>query len=150
MELSLDLLPDLPADETAALLHELLGLRGDLPAGELLTGLFPKRIGEMLLRKAGGNLNENASEISEDTKKALHTLLHDLRFPVKGAASFSQAQVTAGGIAGQCVGKHLESKLHKGIWFCGELLDLDGDCGGFNLTWCWASGFIAGSMSAES
>ena len=150
MELSLDLLPDLPADETAALLHELLGLRGDLPAGELLTGLFPKRIGEMLLRKAGGNLNENASEISEDTKKALLSLLHDLRFPVKGTASFSQAQVTAGGIAGQCVGKHLESKLHKGIWFCGELLDLDGDCGGFNLTWCWASGLIAGSMSAES
>lgn len=150
MEIALDLLPDFAADETQALLHELLRLRGDLPAGELLTGLFPKRIGEMLLRKAGGNLNATASETSEDTKNALHTLLHDLRFPVKGTASFSQAQVTAGGIAGQCVAKNLESKLHKGIWFCGELLDLDGDCGGFNLTWCWASGMTAGSASAKS
>ena len=148
MEIALDLLPDLAADETTALLGELLTLRGDLPAGELLTGLFPKRIGEMLLRKAGGNCNAPASEISAETRKNLTALLHDLRFPVKGTASFAQAQVTAGGIAGQCVSKALESKLHKGIWFCGELLDLDGDCGGFNLTWCWASGITAGRSAA--
>lgn len=149
LTLSLDLLPDLAPDETAALLDELLHLRGDLPGGELLTGLFPKRIGEMLLRKSGGNCNAAASEITADTLKMLRVLIHDLRFPVKGTASFSQAQVTAGGIAGQCVTKTLESKLHPGIWFCGELLDLDGDCGGFNLTWSWASGVCAGRSAAK-
>lgn len=149
LTLSLDLLPDLAPDETAALLDELLHLRGDLPGGELLTGLFPKRIGETLLRQSGGNCNAAASEITADTLKMLRVLIHDLRFPVKGTASFSQAQVTAGGIAGQCVTKTLESKLHPGIWFCGELLDLDGDCGGFNLTWSWASGVCAGRSAAK-
>ena len=149
MTLSLDLLPSVPADETASLLEELLRLRGDLPGSELLTGLFPKRIGEMLLRQSGGSCQAPASEITADTKKKLILLLHDLCFPVKGTASFAQAQVTAGGIAGQCVTKTLESKLHPGIWFCGELLDLDGDCGGYNLTWCWASGVTAGTHAAK-
>ena len=148
MQISLDLLPSFPAAETAALLTELLHQRGSLPAGDLLTGLFPKRIGEQLLRQAGGSCNAPASEIQEDTKNKLLTLLHDWRFPVKGTASFAQAQVTAGGIAGQCVGQKLASKLHPGIWFCGELLDIDGDCGGYNLTWCWASGETAGSDAA--
>ena len=149
MTLSLDLLPSVPADETARLLDELLRLRGDLPGSELLTGLFPKRIGEMLLRQSGGSCQAPASEITADTKKKLILLLHDLRFPVQGTASFAQAQVTAGGVAGQCVTKTLESKLHRGIWFCGELLDLDGDCGGYNLTWCWASGVTAGTHAAK-
>lgn len=150
MQIALNLLPSFSDAETESLLHELLHQRGDLPAGDLLTGLFPKRIGEMLLRQAGGSCNIPASEIPDDTQKKLLSLLHDLRFPVKGTASFSQAQVTAGGIAGQCVSKTLESKLHRGIWFCGELLDLDGDCGGYNLTWCWASGQTAGSNAAKS
>lgn len=149
MQISLDLLPSYAAEETASLLEELLRQRGSLPAGDLLTGLFPKRVGELLLRQAGGSCNAAASEITEDTKKTLLHLLHDLRFPVKGTASFAQAQVTAGGIAGQCVKPNLESKLHPGLWFCGELLDLDGDCGGYNLTWCWASGQTAGSASAH-
>ena len=150
MQIALNLLPSFSDTETESLLHELLHQRGDLPADDLLTGLFPKRIGEMLLRQAGGSCNIPASEISDDTQKKLLSLLHDLRFPVKGTASFSQAQVTAGGIAGQCVSKTLESKLHRDIWFCGELLDLDGDCGGYNLTWCWASGQTAGSNAAKS
>lgn len=149
MLLSLNLLPQFSDTDTATLLTELISQRNTLSAGDLLTGLFPKRIGEMLLRQAGGNCNASASEISADTQKKLLILLHDLRFPVKGTASFSQAQVTAGGIAGQCVTKSLESKLHRGIWFCGELLDLDGDCGGYNLTWCWASGVTAGKSAAN-
>lgn len=149
MQISLNLLPSFSDADTAALLAELIEQRSSLPASDLLTGLFPKRVGEMLLRKAGGNLNASASQISPDTQKKLLILLHDLRFPVEGTASFAQAQVTAGGISGQCVTKTLESKLHRGIWFCGELLDLDGDCGGYNLTWCWASGVTAGKAAAN-
>lgn len=149
MQLSLNLLPSYSDEDTAALLAELLHQRSNLPASDLLTGLFPKRIGELLLRQAGGNLNAPASQIPPDTQQKLLALLHDLRFPVKGTASFAQAQVTAGGVAGQCVKQTLESKLHRGIWFCGELLDLDGDCGGYNLTWCWASGVTAGTSAAR-
>ena len=148
MQIVLDLLPSHSEADTAALLAELLHQRGPLPGGDLLSGLFPKRIGEQLLRQSGGSCQAAASEISTDTQKKLLMLLHDWRFPVKGTAGFAQAQVTAGGIAGQCVSKTLESKLHPGIWFCGELLDLDGDCGGYNLTWCWASGQTAGRAAS--
>lgn len=139
-EIALDLLPDVPAHETVPLLDGLLSLRGNLPAGDLLTGLLPKRIAECCIKQSGGSCTEPASALPESTKETLASLLRDWRFPVTGTAKFAQAQVTAGGVAGECVTGTLESRLHKGLFFCGELLDLDGDCGGYNLTWCWAGG----------
>lgn len=148
MTLSLDLLPDFAPDEISALLRELTAQRGALHAGDLLTGLLPKRIAETVIRQCGGNCNAPAQELSADVQEKLCGMLRDWRFPVTGTASFAQAQVTAGGIAGQCVTQQLESKLHRRLYFCGELLDLDGDCGGFNLTWSWASGETAGKFAA--
>ncbi|MBP0967812.1 MAG: aminoacetone oxidase family FAD-binding enzyme [Oscillospiraceae bacterium] len=139
-EISLDLLPDIPVHETAALLDGLCSLRGHLPAGDLLTGLLPKRIAECCIKQSGGSCAEPALSLSADTREKLAVLLRDWRFPVTGTAKFAQAQVTAGGVAGECVTDTLESRLHRGLYFCGELLDLDGDCGGYNLTWCWAGG----------
>ena len=140
MEIALDLLPEIPAEETAPLLNGLLSQRGDLPAGDLLTGLLPKRIAETCIKQSGGSCGDPASALSAETQGKLTALLRDWRFPVTGTAKFAQAQVTAGGVAGACVTDVLESRLHKGLYFCGELLDIDGDCGGYNLTWCWASG----------
>ena len=149
-ELMLDLLPDYSAAETEALLCELISLRGTLPAGDLLTGLLPKRIGEVLVKSAGGSCQQAASEMPADIRRKLCVLLKDWRFPITGTAKFAQAQVTAGGVKGECVTGALESRLHRRLFFCGELLDLDGDCGGYNLTWCWASGETAGKAAAES
>ena len=117
-------------------------------AGDLLTGLLPKRIAETLVKQCGGNCGAQASAMTPQQIESLAALLRDWRFPVTGIAKFAQAQVTAGGIAGNCVTDTLESRLHKGLYFCGELLDLDGDCGGYNLTWCWASGEAAGNACA--
>ena len=149
MEIALDLLPDASADETAALLHELMRLRSALPASDLLTGLLPKRVAEAVLRHCGIRCNEPADRIGGAAAGKLAGVLHDWRFPVTGHAAFSQAQVTAGGIAGECVTDTLESKQHRGLFFCGELLDLDGDCGGYNLMWSWASGRTAGLAAAR-
>lgn len=148
MEISLNLLPDFAPDEIGALLHGLIGQRGDLPAGDLLTGLLPKRIAETVIRQSGGSCGAPAQSLSAEVQAKLCTLLRDWRFPVRGTAPFAQAQVTAGGISGECVTEQLASRLHKGLFFCGELLDLDGDCGGFNLTWSWASGETAGRAAA--
>ncbi|MBQ6040141.1 MAG: aminoacetone oxidase family FAD-binding enzyme [Oscillospiraceae bacterium] len=149
-ELMLDLLPDFSAAETEALINELISLRGTLPAGDLLTGILPKRIGEGLVKSAGGSCQLAASDMPADVRRKLCALLKDWRFPVTGTAKFAQAQVTAGGVKGECVTGTLESRLHRGLFFCGELLDLDGDCGGYNLTWCWASGETAGNAAAAS
>ena len=150
MHISLDLLPEHSAAETEALLRALRTLRGGLPAGDLLTGLLPKRVAEALLRQNGLRISEPADRLPQDAFRKLCGTLHDFCFPVTGTAAFSQAQVTAGGVAGQCVTKELESRLHKGLYFCGELLDLDGDCGGFNLMWSWASGRRAGMAAGHA
>ena len=150
IELSLDLLPDYSAADTEALIREMISLRGTLPAGDLLTGLLPKRIGEVLVKSAGGSCQQTASDMPADIRSKLCSLLKDWRFPVTGTAKFAQAQVTAGGIKGECVTETLESRLHRRLFFCGELLDLDGDCGGYNLTWCWASGQTAGNAATAA
>ena len=148
-EIALDLLPEIPVRETAGILDFLLFQRGTLPAGDLLTGLLPKRIAETCIKQSGGNCGAPASALSAETMQTLTALLRDWRFPVTGTAKFAQAQVTAGGVAGECVTDTLESRLHRGLFFCGELLDLDGDCGGYNLTWSWASGQTAGASAGS-
>jgi hypothetical protein len=71
-------------------------------------------------------------------------LLKDWRFPVTGTAAFTQAQVTAGGVSGRSLRGDLSSRIVPELYFCGELIDIDGDCGGYNLMWAWCSGDHAG------
>ena len=61
---------------------------------------------------------------------------------------FENAQVCAGGVSMDQVTCQLESKLIPGLYFCGEILDVDGRCGGYNLQWAWSSGYIAGKSAA--
>ena len=70
------------------------------------------------------------------------------RLRVTGTDSFDAAQVTAGGIlTSEFSPETLESRLVPGLFACGEVLDIDGDCGGYNLQWAWASGLLAGRLS---
>ena len=79
--------------------------------------------------------------------EAIRQVFSDLRcFPVRirQVNPFSGAQVCAGGVAFDEVTDRLESRKHPGLFFAGELLDVDARCGGYNLQWAWTSGFIAG------
>ena len=72
------------------------------------------------------------------------------RLPVKDSLSFEQAQVCSGGVdTSEVQSKTMESRLHKGLYFAGELLDIDGTCGGYNLQWAWSSGATAGIWAAK-
>ena len=151
MTISLNLLPDWTPEQVLAVLRELRDVRADAPLADLLTGLFPKRIGECVLKAAFGTAQGKSSEcLHTDTAlQALAQTLTDWQFPVQGRAIFAQAQVTAGGISGESVTPLLESKVCPRLYFCGELLDLDGDCGGYNLDWAWSSGVWAGFHAAQ-
>ena len=71
----------------------------------------------------------------------------DFSLPVTGTCGFDQAQVTAGGLDTSEFDPHtLQSRLVPGLYACGELLDIDGDCGGYNLQWAWSSGRLAGRL----
>ena len=80
----------------------------------------------------------------------LAALLKRLALPVSGTRSFEQAQVCCGGVPlSELTGPRLESSICPGLFFTGELLDVDGPCGGYNLQWAWSSGFAAGMAAAR-
>ena len=133
VELSINFFPELTKQE----LQEYLGRRkNDCPyknEKELLTGLFPEKLIRVL-----------------SAQKDLISAITDFRLSVKSGLSFEQAQICSGGVDTSEVDSHtMESRLHKGLYFAGELLDIDGTCGGYNLQWAWSSGAAAGIHAAK-
>lgn len=150
MQIELDLLPDHSFEEADRLLREWIVLRQHDSCESLLIGLVPKRVGEVCIRHAMGKVQGDTAAIFSNAyaRHKLVKLLKHWQFPVTDTASFGQAQVTAGGISGHSVTNTLESRCAKGLYLCGELLDIDGDCGGYNLDWAWASGACVGTAAA--
>lgn len=142
----LDFLPE----ETPADLTEELQTRRKraLPAEELLTGILHNRLGRVLTQAAGIRLNGSAAELSDGEVDALCRAVKGFEVPLTESLGMDSAQVTAGGaVTAQFNSETMESLLVPGLYACGEVLDIDGDCGGFNLQWAWSSGRLAG-MSA--
>lgn len=139
----LDFLPHL---EESVLLEELLRRKQqDLPASELLTGILHNRLGRVLTQSAGINMNRYTSETSDYDLKQLASLAKSFDVELTEPMGMDSAQVTAGGIVTkEFDDKTMESRIVPGLYACGEVLDIDGDCGGYNLQWAWASGRLAG------
>lgn len=150
MTLCLDLADDMKTEELAAYLEMIKKQRGDHPAEELLTGIFAKNPAVYLVKNIlGVPLSAKISTIESKDLKRLAEGIKALKFEVSGCSAWKNAQVTAGGIHGSCVDEKLQSVREKGIYFCGEILDTDGDCGGYNLQWAWSSGMWAGGNCAR-
>ena len=148
-ELLLDFLRGYSLQEVLALLAVRQHAFGQLPAEELLAGMLHPRLGKTLCH-ACGLFSQPIAELSAQT---LHTVAERIKyFPlqVTGTSGFESAQVTAGGIqTAQFRADTLESRLAPGVFACGEVLDIDGDCGGYNLQWAWSSGFVAGKLGKQ-
>lgn len=108
-------------------------------------GIINKKLIPIILKEAGvDDIHKPLWELSWKEKSSLMKLLQSWEFNVNGTNSFGSAQVTAGGIDTKDVDTNtLESKLQRGLYFAGEILDVDGDCGGYNLQWAWSSGYTA-------
>jgi len=144
--LALDLLSW--CEDAQGLLVEIINQRAEAVLEDLLTGLFPKRIGQVLIKACTNQpLTAPASALGQAEIAALADLMKDWRFPTRPADNWDTAQVTAGGVTG--VSATLESPVVPGLYFAGEVLDVHGDCGGFNLRWAWASGWAAGEHAAR-
>ena len=74
-----------------------------------------------------------------NTAEELTTLVRSFTLPITGTLGYDYAQVTKGGVSLVDVDENLQSKLHKGLYFAGEILDVDGECGGYNLQWAFSS-----------
>ncbi|HHW70758.1 MAG TPA: NAD(P)/FAD-dependent oxidoreductase [Clostridiales bacterium] len=115
-----------------------------------LVGLINKRLIPVLLREAEiDNTKKLVSNLSSKERESIIHILTDWRFNIRGTKSWPSAQVTAGGVdTDEIDPSTLESKLVKNLFFAGEVIDIDGLCGGFNLQWAWSSGFVAGRCAA--
>ena len=120
------------------------------PVDISLVGLINKRLIPVLLSEAGiKDLKRPVAALSASEQAGISNILNDWRFKIRGTKSWPSAQVTAGGVATtEIEADTMESKLVKGLFFAGEIIDIDGDCGGFNLQWAWSSGFVAGQSAA--
>jgi predicted Rossmann fold flavoprotein len=123
----------------------------NVPLEDYFTGMLNKRIGQALLKAMGiAPLSRLSSTLSENELKRLTTGIKAWRFKIEGTKSWNNAQVTRGGAyTSEFDGVSFESKLVKGLYACGEVLDIDGDCGGYNLQWAWSSGYLAGKAAAK-
>lgn len=115
---------------------------------QFVTGTVNKKVGLLLLKLAGIRETETVCEIEGARRRKLELLFHAFEVTVKGTNSFEQAQVCAGGVDFAEVTDRLESVRRPGLFFAGEMLDIDGICGGYNLQWAWSSGAVAGRAAA--
>lgn len=138
-ELVIDLLPFKSENEIIDLLSERRQL--NIPINKFFDGMFVKQIGYEILNRAKINEERLSNKLSDNEIKELSTIIKNLNFKVKGF--LDNNQVYSGGISLSDLTLNLESK-HKGLFFCGEICDVDGLCGGYNLQWAWTSGAIVG------
>lgn len=147
MKITLDLMPEFGFNEVL----EFLYIRKKFMKGETLenffTGMLNKRLGQTLLKQTFDlPLSEKVETLSQNRLKQLAETIKNYTFEVKGTLSWQNSQVTAGGIPlSEFDCGTMQSLKTKGIFSAGEVLNVDGDCGGFNLQWCWSSGFAAGN-----
>lgn len=150
-ELLLDLMPTLTADEIEREIQERCHRFGTRPCSELLLGFMNKRLGQTVIKVAGiPKLSVSCGEISASFCKAIAATIKEFRLKAIGTKGWRSAQVTAGGIkADEFHGNTMESRLVPGLYAAGEVLNVTGDCGGFNLQWAWTSGYLAGKNMAQ-
>ena len=144
-EAQLDFLPEFSPTDLEQLLitrHRQFGYR---PAEEFLHGVLNSKLAKILLKEAGIDGESWVKEITEEEIKRLVHCIKELKTIIVSTNTFDQAQVCSGGVDTREVDPvTMESKLITGLYFSGEILDVDGICGGYNLQWAWSSGITAG------
>ena len=147
-ELSLDMCPDMSEEELRAFIEGTVSSRPDTDASSVLSGIVPKAAGETVLRRCCRDIfKRKAGSLSAEDISGAAATLKALTFAVTGKGGLRSAQICIGG-ARELDGDTLRSRNVPGLFFCGEIVDVDGRCGGYNLHWAWASGRAAGTAAA--
>lgn len=147
--LKIDLVPDLDFTELDA------RVRKDFQEGphkqikNCLDMLLPQKLVPVIMNIAGVDPGKKANCITKEERKTLVHLMKEFEVHVAGLPGFERAVITAGGVElGEVDSKTMRSKLIENLYFAGEVLDLDGPTGGYNLQVCWSTGYCAGEAAA--
>lgn len=150
-EISLDIVPNMNFFELFELLEIRVKNLSNRNLEEFFTGMLNKRVGQVLLKSIGCKLGDSVAVLDTSKLKNLVAIMKDWRFNAVGTNGFINSQVTAGGLdTTEFNNKTMESNTANGLYCIGEILDIDGDCGGFNLQWAWSSAMCAADAIGES
>lgn len=149
--LDIDLKPALDEKKLDARLLRDIGENPNRDMSNIAAGLAPHSMIPVLLRRAGLSGNEKANSLTKEQRRGLVQVLKHFTLDVTGTRPVSEAIVTAGGVkVGEVAPSTMASKRVDGLYFAGEVLDVDAYTGGFNLQIAWATGYLAGLSAAES
>lgn len=140
----IDFLPDLEKEEVYKLLRNRFKETEGKTALQAMIGLLNKKLSRVLLTESKIDCDVSSKEVSKRQLNFLTDNIKDMCTSVLDTNGYENAQVTTGGIETEQVHENtMESKLVSGLYFAGEILDIDGICGGYNLQWCWSSAYTA-------
>ena len=147
---AIDWKPALDVQTLDARLLRDFAARANQDCANALGGLVPRSAVPVMAQRAGIPLDAKVHDIRKDQRRSLLAALKGFTIPITGARPVEEAVVTSGGVAvGEVDPRTMESKQARGLFFAGELLDVDGYTGGFNLQIAWSTGFAAGQAAAE-
>lgn len=146
----LNFMPDISENTCFAFLKERISTRPEKTLNTFLVGLFPKKLGDLLLRLSRLDLTDAVRKLSDEDIRKLAYLIQHFETTITKTNAYEQAQICCGGVDTREVDPEtMESRYVPGIYFAGELLDVDGICGGYNLQWAWSSGYVAGRSAGS-
>ena len=144
----IDFLPDMEEKQISDELHLRMMVHGEATALELTNSLLPKKLLLLILKLSDIKPTKPAADAMDRWDTFCYIIKH-FRTEISGSAGYESAQTTAGGVLLSEVTEHLESVEHPGLFLTGEMLDIDGICGGYNLHWAFSSGMTAGEWAAK-
>lgn len=149
VEAEIDFMPDFTENQLQSFIRNRIQMRPQKNMKEFLTGIFHEKLSSVFLLRMEIPETMRVSEMNrQQTKRLLETIKY-FRTEITGTNGFDQAQVSAGGIfTGDINPETMESRKVPGMYFAGEIVDVDGMCGGYNLQWAWSSGSVAGISAA--
>ena len=148
--IAIDLLPALDEIQTDRLLQKQLQAQAKRTVANVLSEFVPRQLSQALCRLTACKHDMQAGQLPSDKRRQLMQIIKRLPLTVTGVEPIAKATVTRGGVSlAQVDPRTMESKILRGVFFAGEVLDLDGPCGGYNLQMCWSTGALAGRSAAR-
>ena len=144
----IDLLPDIPEGEMTDFIKKRIGNISDRPLEEMFIGLLAKPLGILIMKRCSLDLKRSCGSLDDTEITNICRTVKCFETFIKGSGDMDSSQVAQGGVSLSEVRDNLESRLVSGLFFAGEILDVNGDCGGYNLQWAASSGMVAGREAA--
>jgi hypothetical protein len=150
VKLHIDLYPDKDFKTLLTSLNSIINTNGAKSIKNCLSGMIPNNLANLIIENLEINSDKKSAEISKIDREKIIKNLKNIELTPTQTRSFKESQVTRGGVDSNEINeKTLESKIIPGLHFAGEIINVDGESGGFNLQWAWSSGFVAGTAASK-